>query len=93
MKESIQACMYLMCVLMHRLWELFLLSLKRKIYMCMFQRATPKDGPSAGVAIVTSIVSILTGIPVNPQGRHDRRNYIKRKSFAYRRLKEKLLAA
>ncbi|HAE51266.1 MAG TPA: hypothetical protein DCK97_28025, partial [Tistrella mobilis] len=27
--------------------------------------ATPKDGPSAGIAMVTSIVSVLTGIPVN----------------------------
>ena len=26
--------------------------------------ATPKDGPSAGLAMVTSIVSVLTGIPV-----------------------------
>ena len=30
----------------------------------MPEGATPKDGPSAGVAMVTAIVSVMTGIPV-----------------------------
>ena len=31
-------------------------------------KATPKDGPSAGVAMVTAIISVLTGIPVRKDG-------------------------
>ena len=47
--------------------------------------ATPKDGPSAGLAMVTSIVSVLTQIP-RPQGyRHDRRSVVAGKCDAHRR--------
>src|SRR3989441_4084608 len=37
---------------------------KRDIHVHVPEGSTPKDGPSAGVAMVTSIVSVLTGIPV-----------------------------
>ena len=40
---------------------------KKDIHLHVPEGATPKDGPSAGVGMVTSIVSVLTGVPVNKE--------------------------
>jgi ATP-dependent Lon protease len=37
---------------------------ERDIYVHVSEGATPKDKPSAGVAMATAIVSVMTGVPV-----------------------------
>jgi len=93
MKESIQAAEYF---IKNRARMIGIKSedlAKNDIHVHVPEGATPKDGPSAGVAMVTSLVSALTGNPVRADVAMTGEVTLRGRVLAIGGLKEKLLAA